>query len=158
MALKGDREILQTNISWRITDNVAAERGAIMVATGTAGVCDKSATSLTGKVLTGLSRPIGLLLDDVENLDYTSRPQIFCRNVVPYGSEVSILTKGRVKTNMMHGAAAPSGGRLAYLTVSGLLHTTAGSGIKVGFFESTKDADGYADVYIDILGVGSSGV
>lgn len=158
MGLKADREVLTTNVNWRITTGVSAERGCILVATATAGVCDKGPASLTGKVLTGLARPIGLLLDDVEDLDYTTRPQILCRNVVPRGSEVSVLTKGRVKTNMMHGAAAPSGGRAAYLTSSGLVHTTAGSGIKIGFFESTKDADGYADLFVDFIGVGSSGV
>ena len=158
MALKGNREILQTNINWTIIDGVDAERGVVLVASATAGKVEKGPASLTGKVLTGLARPVGLLLDDVENLDYTTRPMIFQRNVVPRGSEVSVLTKGRVKTNMIHYQAAPSGGRSAYLAVSGLVHTTAGSGIKVGFFESTKDADGYADLYVDVQGVGTSGV
>lgn len=152
MALKGDREILQTNVRWKIKSAEDAERGTVMVATATDGECKKGPASLVGQVSTGLARPIGLLMDDVENLDYTARPQIWSRNVVPRGSEVSILTKGRVKTNMIHYQAAPSGGRFAYLAVSGLVHTTAGSGIKVGWFESTKDADGYADLFVDIQG------
>ncbi len=152
MALKGDREILQTNIRWKIKTGIDAERGLIMVATATDAQCDVGPTTLAGKVTTGLARPVGLLLDDVENLDYTTRPQIWVRNVVPRGSEVSLLTKGRVKTNKIHYQAAPSGGRTAYLSVSGLVHTTVGSGIRVGWFESTKDADGYADLFVDIVG------
>lgn len=151
MALKGDREVLVTDISYKIATGIDAERGVVVVATGTAGECTVLST-LAGKVSTGLSRPVGLLLDDVENLDYTTRPQIWTRNVVPRGSEVSLLSKGRVRTNMIHYQAAPSGGRFAYLSVSGLVHTTAGSGIKVGHFTSTKDADGYADLYVDIQG------
>jgi hypothetical protein len=91
-------------------------------------------------------------------LDYTTRSQNLSRNVVPRGSEVSVLTQGRVKTNIIHYQAAPSGGRSAYLAVSGLVHTTVGSGIKIGYFESTKDADGYADLFVDIAGSNPSGV
>ncbi len=97
-------------------------------------------------------------MDDVENLDYSTRPEINCRNVVPRGREVSVLTQGRVRTNMIHYQAAPSGGRAAFLAVSGLVSTVTGSGIKVGWFEGKKDADGYADLYVDIAGSNSSGV
>lgn len=152
MALKGDREILQTSIRWRIKTAVDAERGLIMVMTSTDAVCDVGPSTLAGKITTGLARPVGLLLDDVENLDYTTRPQIWVRNVVPRGSEVSLLTKGRVKTNKIHFSAAPSGGRTAYLAVSGLVSTAIGSGVRVGWFESTKDSDGYADLWVDIQG------
>jgi hypothetical protein len=147
MALKGKREVLQTNIGWKIADGVSAERGVILCATITDGTCQL----ITGTVKAG-ARPIGMLMDDVENLDFTSSPQVFVRNVVPQGSEVSILTKGRVKTNMLTGAAAPSGGMKAYLAQSGLVQSAAGSGIVVGWFEGRKDADGYVDLYVDIQG------
>lgn len=152
MALKADREILQTNIRYKMTASVSAERGVILVATSTDGTVNKGPSTLTGNVSNGNARPVGLLLDDVEDLDYTTRPQIWVRNVVPQGSEVSVLTKGRVKTNMIKNTDTPAQGQKAYLTGSGLVSTTAGSGIEVGFFESSKDADGYADLYVDIQG------
>lgn len=148
MALKGKREVLQTNTGWKIASGVSAERGVILCGT----ITDGTAQLITGTLKAG-ARPIGMLLDDVDNtLDYTTRPQIWVRNVVPGGSEVSIMTQGRVKTNKLTVAAAPSGGMIAYLAQSGLLQTATGSGIKVGFFESGLDADGYADVFVNIPG------
>jgi hypothetical protein len=147
MALKGKREVLQTNTGWKIASGVSAERGAILCGT----ITDGTAQLITGTLKVG-ARPIGLLMDDVEDLDFTTRPQIWVRNVVPRGSEVSIMTKGRVKTNMLTIAAAPSGGMKAYLAQSGLVQTATGSGIVVGFFEGQKDADGYVDLFVDIQG------
>lgn len=153
MALKGEREVLQTNIYYKIQTGVDAERGTILVASSTDGTADKpSTTALTG---IGAENPVGLLLDDVEDLDYTVRPQIHVRNVVPRGSEVSLLTKGRIKTNLIPGGVSPVQGETAYLAASGWVsnveHVT-GSGIIVGYFESAKDADGYARLYVDING------
>jgi hypothetical protein len=164
MGLKGDREVLQTNIRYKIEGAKDAERGIILVASATDGT---AAVPNTGNTVVGSSglgqetitsnraRPVGLLLDDVEDLDYTTRPQIFVRNVVPRGSEVGLLTKGRVKVNLLDDGVSPAQGQIAYLAPSGYLSNAehiAGSGIRVGYWESGLDADGYAHLYVNIEG------
>ena len=154
MALKGDREVLATDIDMKIESGKDAERGIILIGTTTAG--EAAVPSTTSLTVTGNEKPVGLLLDDVEDLDYTTRPQILSRNVVPRASEISLLVKGWVKTNLIKKSAnAPREGRPAYLEASGWVSAdphVAGSGIKVGFFQSTKDSDGYARLFVDIHG------
>ena len=151
MALKGEREVLATNIYFTATAGKDMERGLVLVANGTAG--DIETLPIVGVA----GKPIGLLLDDVENLDFTTRPQVFVRNVVPRGSEVSLLTQGRVKTNQIS-ATTVAAGEKAYLDVgstqadSGKVTNVVGSGFVVGHFESAKDADGYARLWVDIEG------
>jgi hypothetical protein len=145
MGLKGEREVLATNIYFTATASKDMERGIVLVANGTAadiGVLPQH--PLTHK-------PIGLLMDDVENLDFTTRPQIFVRNVVPQGSEITLLTKGRVKTDMIS-ASTVAAGEKAYLDTLGKVTNVVGSGLEVGHFESEKDADGYARLWVDIVG------
>jgi len=144
MGLKGEREVLATNIYFTAVASTNMERGIVLVANGTtAEVATFPQHPLTAK-------PIGLLLDDVEDLDFTTRPQVFVRNVVPQGSEISLLTQGRIKTNMFTGT--PAAGEKAYLAADGKVTNVVGSGLEVGHFESAKDADGYARLWVDIQG------
>jgi hypothetical protein len=152
MALKGEREVLATNIYFTATAGKDMARGLVLVA-GTAGKADVMTLPIVGAPA---HKPVGLLMDDVEDLDFTTRPQVFVRNVVPRGSEISLLTKGRVKTNQFTGT--PAAGEKAYLVVgstqadSGKVTNVVGSGLVVGHFESAKDADGYARLWVDIEG------
>jgi len=67
------------------------------------------------------------------------------------GSKVTICRAGWVTTNMIEAGVTPTAnGQKAYLGVSGLLTTTAGVNPEVGEFQSTKDEDGYAKVYINL--------
>ncbi len=140
MALKGDREVLLTSIRYKIEAAKDAERGIVLAADSTDGVA-KIPTALT-------DLPVGLLLDDVENLDFTVRPQILSRNVVPRGSEVSLLVKGVVSTNRIVTGDVPEQGKTAYLRIDGLV-ATSGS-VAIGKFDSAKDADGYATLRVDL--------
>jgi hypothetical protein len=170
MGLKGDREVLQTNIRYKIEAGKDAERGIILVASatdGTAAVPDTGNTVVGSEglgqetITSNRCRPVGLLLDDVENLDFTTRPQIWVRQVVARGGEVGVLTKGRVKVNLIDDGVEPAQGEIAYLAPSGYLSNVphvsevaqdGPSGIVVGYWESSKDADGYAHLYVDING------
>ena len=146
MALKGEREVLATNVYFTATAAKDMERGVVLVANGTAG----DLGVLPEHPLT--HKPIGLLLDDVEDLDFTARPQVFVRNVVPRGSEITLLTKGRVKTNKIVSGVTVAAGEKAYLATLGEVTNVVGSGLVVGHFESAKDADGYARLWVDIEG------
>ena len=145
MALKGEREVLATNVYFTATAGKDMERGIVLVA-GAAGKADKH-----GTIGHPAPKPVGLLLDDVEDLDFTTRPQVFVRNVVPRGSEITLLTKGRVKTNSL-AAVTVAAGEKAYLDDDGVVTNVVGSGLVVGHFESAKDADGYARLWVDIEG------
>jgi len=152
MALKGEREVLATNVYFTATAAKDMARGLVLVANGTEG--DIMTLPIVGAPA---YKPVGLLLDDVEDLDFTTRPQVFARNVVPRGSEISLLTKGRVKTDQIS-ATTVAAGEKAYLDVgatqadSGKVTNVVGSGLVVGHFESAKDADGYARLWVDIEG------
>tara|TARA_Y100000590_G_scaffold456797_1_gene608119 strand:- start:7669 stop:8112 length:444 start_codon:yes stop_codon:yes gene_type:complete len=146
MALKGEREVLATNVYFTATAGKDMERGIVLVA-GAAGKADKH-----GAIGHPAPKPVGLLLDDVEDLDFTTRPQVFVRNVVPRGSEISLLTQGRVKTNKIVSAVTVAAGEKAYLADNGEVTNVVGSGLVVGHFESAKDADGYARLWVDIEG------
>jgi hypothetical protein len=62
--------------------------------------------------------------------------------------EVAIMRRGLITTNMIQGT--PSGGVQAWSTVNGYLSAGAtGLGYPVGVWQTTADADGYAELYFD---------
>lgn len=155
MGLKADREILQTNVRYRIaTATGAVTRGHVLLADTTDGVCKVEATLPGGSAATlALPGVVGLLMDDVEAVDWTSTPQIWTRNVQPVGAEVSVLVKGRVKTDVIPTGVTVAQGEVAYLADAGEVTNVphlAGSGLVVGRWASAKDADGFADLDFDI--------
>ena len=65
------------------------------------------------------------------------------------GGKVTILTKGFVVTDQINGT--PSAGDPAYLNNSGLIGGSQdGDSTLLGRFLSTKDADGYAKVAVNL--------
>lgn len=71
------------------------------------------------------------------------------------GEKVAIHRKGLITTDQLFPGIFPSGGDLAYSASGGLIGdgsvVGAGlSGLIIGRFESPKDSDGYAAVYIDV--------
>jgi hypothetical protein len=154
MGLKPDREVIQTNVRYRIETGVDVTRGHVLIADATDGVAAVPTTLPTlASTILAYGGVVGLLLDDVENVDWTTTPQIWTRNVQPRGSEISVLTKGRVKTDVIPTGVTPAQGELAYLAdngeVSNVAHV-AGSGFVVGRWASAPDADGYAHLDFDI--------
>jgi hypothetical protein len=101
--------------------------------------------------------PVGLLLNDMVNIDLTRQHLNQHKDEVQKGGKVSLLRKGYVVTNSLEGAS-PSAGDAAFVAHSGLLATSDlsdddsdadGSTRVVGRFLSV-DQDGYAKVYIDL--------
>jgi hypothetical protein len=158
MALKSDRFEFQTDVSFFM--NEVAERGGIAVYTtgnSPSGIAlDSSlnvvtyASNPSGKV------PVGLLLNDMVNLDLTRQHINWHKNEIQKGGKVTILRKGYVVTNFISTSGSPVAGNLAYLADSGLISTSAraltlDSGAQpIGRFLSAKDADGYAKVEINL--------
>lgn len=129
-----------------------AERGKIvshLVGTTAAGEVTGLA-SPTGAA----TSPVGILLDDVESMNYDRHGEYLQRNVSDVGSVVGIATKGEWETNLIVGA--PVQGNPAYLAASGYVSPTqAGAGTvdaapRVGTFRSAPNANGFARLYLDL--------
>lgn len=158
MALKQDRSTLQTDISFFM--NEVAERGGV-VALSTAGSgasMDNGNAVVTYAADASGVVPVGLLVNDMVNIDLTRQHLNQHKDEVQKGGKVTLLTKGWVVTDALEGTA-PNAGDLAYLGHSGNLATSNivsddadadGSGRVCGRFISDVDQYGYAKVYIDL--------
>lgn len=152
MALKSDRSELQTDISFFM--NEVAERGGVVchdttVGSGAAMDQGQARVVYVGAAPSG-RMPVGLLLNDVVNIDLTRQKLNPYRDEVQVGSKVTLLRKGYVVTNRILGnVTAPT---YAYLAHSGLLSSTdvIGGMPIVGQFLSARDQDGYAKVEINL--------
>jgi len=87
----------------------------------------------------------------VVNLDLTKQHINFAKDEVQKGNKVLLLRRGWVVTNMISGT--PVFGEQAYMGTDGNLVTSSqfSAGTVVGRFLSTKDADGYCKVDINIV-------
>lgn len=151
MALAPSRQVFQTNIKYAL--NEVTPRGRV--------VCLIPGTTAAGEVTalavpTGVAvKPVGILLDDVEDLNYDRHPEYRQRSVVDVGSNVSIATEADLETDQLSGPA-PIAGQLAYLGVGGTLTTVqADDGLGnvaplLGWFQSGVNANGFAAVHIDL--------
>ncbi len=102
MALQESRQVFHTNIECTVSG--VSERGGILsYVPGVAGLCAYAdATAVSGQ----LSKAAGLLLDDVEALNYFNHPEYRQRNVVPEGSVVGIATDGEFWTDFVEQTTA----------------------------------------------------
>jgi hypothetical protein len=153
MALKGDRYELQTDISFFM--NEVAERGGMAsLSTGGSGSAMDQSAALATYAATGSGKvPLGILLNDVVNLDLTRQHINWYKNEVQKGGKVTLLRKGYVVTNKIQGTA-PAAGDPVFVAHSGNLSKTdlVGHGTQpvVGVFLSGADQDGYAKVEINL--------
>lgn len=153
MALKGDRFEMQTDISFFM--NEVAERGGVAsLSTGGSGAAMDQAQALVTYATTGSGKmPVGILLNDMVNLDLTRQHINFYKDEVQKGGKVTLLRKGYVVTNRIQGAA-PVAGDNVFVAHSGNMSKTdlVGNGTQpvIGSFLSGLDQDGYAKVEINL--------
>lgn len=158
MALKSDRSVLDTDISFFM--NEAATRGGVAsVSTGGSGAAmDQGEALVTYAALPSGAVPVGLLLNDMVSIDLTRQHLNQHKDEVQKGGKVTLLRKGYVVTSNLEGTS-PSAGDPAYVAHSGNLAIedlasddgdADGSTRLVGRFLSGVDQDGYAKVYIDL--------
>lgn len=153
MALKSDRVEAYTDISFFCNDTTA-ERGGIMVhvstSSGVGVAMDDSNAVVTYAANQSGTKPAGLLLNDVVNLDLTRQHINWHKDEVQTGSKVTLLRQGQVTTNLLATGVTPGPGVDAYYGANGVLTTTSTNSVKVGRFLSAKDSDGYVKVDINI--------
>jgi hypothetical protein len=150
MALKPDRIELLTDISF--FSNAVSERGGVVSAvTSGSGVAmdDANAVAAYAAVASG-AKPLGILLNDVVNLDLTRQHINWHKDEVQLGGKVSLLRQGQVTTNMLVAAVTPAAGVDAYVGASGLIGTSSTNSVKIGTFLGSKDSDGYVKLSVNI--------
>lgn len=151
MALKPDRHYDYDVIQYFM--NETAERGGVVIhdvsTSGVGGLDD--AGSLVKKPTDSGGVPVGVLMCDVVDVDLSRYRLNEHRDEVQKNSKVSIMKRGRVRTNMIVADVQPVAGSGAYFTTSGYFTTAAGGTYAlVGRFDSSKDEDGYAGVEVNL--------
>ena len=154
MALKADRHELQTDISFFM--NEVQNRGLIVCHSGggSGAAMDQSAALVTAVADPSGDVPVGMLLNDMVNIDQTRQHINWHKDEVQKGGKVTLLRKGWVVTDQIYAGITPAVGDLAFVAHSGLIHNSDvmgdGAELIVGRFLSLKDEDGYAKVEINL--------
>lgn len=149
MALKPDRIELLTDVSFFM--NTTGVRGGVVSAvTSGSGVSMDDANGVVAYAANPSGAlPVGILLNDVVNLDLTRQHINWHKDEMQVGGKVTLLRAGQVTTNMV--AGTPGAGSGAYVGANGLISTAAtGTAVKIGSFLSAVDSDGYAKVAVNI--------
>lgn len=154
MALKGDRSIIETDIT--LTCESTTERGVTLVyrTAGSGAALGASAGKADLVANPSGYKVAGLLLNDVASVDVTLFRLNSHKDERLVGERCTLVRKGRGTTNKVTGA--PTNGATAYLTANGNITPTrsaTGGEVatpKVGVFAGAKDQDGFAAVDIDL--------
>jgi len=149
MALKGDRNELDTDISFFI--NETAEKGQFMsISTaGSGSAMDNSSAVVTAKADASGALFAGVILNDVVNIDQSRYHINWQKDEVQLGGKVTLLRKGFIVTDQVTGT--PTAGQDCYLADSGNCSASAdGTSPKIGQFLSIKDAAGFAKVAVNV--------
>jgi hypothetical protein len=151
MALKADRYEARTDISFFYNQG-AVTRGGVVVHGSTAGSgasMDQGRNLCRYKVCTGSDLPLGILLNDVVNKDLTRTHLNVYKNEVQLGGKVTILRGGWVVTNNLDSVTIAAGD-VAYASTVTAGNISNSGALVIGKFLTSKDADGYAKVEINL--------
>ena len=164
MALKADRYEESTDISFFYNDDVATRGGVVVLdavlASGAA--MDQGGNKVTYKTAAATDVPVGILLNDVVNKDLTRTHLNQYKDEVQKGGKVTVMTRGWVVTKQCHwltncrsgGLCRCSNERQCLYTCQLLLKHLETWLLAVGC--PTKDADGYAKLYVNLPNHGLS--
>tara|TARA_B100000029_G_scaffold507559_2_gene592445 strand:+ start:5273 stop:5779 length:507 start_codon:yes stop_codon:yes gene_type:complete len=154
MALKADRHELDVDISFFM--NETGEKGQIVVAStgGSGAAMDQGQALVTIAAADATNIPVGVLLNDVVDLDLTRQHINFHKDEVQKGGKVSLLKKGYIVTDQI--AGTPTIGALAFLDDADTGKFATEDEVadtkysQVGRFMSIKDEDGYCKVEVNL--------
>jgi hypothetical protein len=155
MALKSDRYELQTDISFFYNEGTATRGGVVVHDTaGSGAAMDQGVNLVKYAAVTAASRPVGILLNDVVNKDLTRTHLNQHKDEVQKGGKVTVLRKGYVVTNSITSASVSAGdpAYACHVNAGNLRTDSPGSSgvLQIGRFLSSKDADGYAKVEVNL--------
>ena len=167
MALKADRHELDTDISFFYNEGTAERGGVVVLDTvGSGAALDQAGAKVKYAVATNALFPVGILLNDVVNLDLTRQHINWHKDEVQKGGKVTVLKKGWVVTNSVDSSTGITAGQTAYassgtagnLTASKPGATDEQDRLAVGRFLSKADEDGYVKVEINLPNFGHKDV
>ena len=149
MALRPDRQEIVTDISF-FMDETSARCIIVSASTQGSGAAMDDSSAAVKVPVAYADNPVGLLLNDVVNLDLTRQHINFAKDEMQKGGKVTLLRIGTVVTDQISGAITM--GEQAHFTDGGTLcsSTASSTSAVVGRWLSKKDADGYAKVAINI--------
>jgi len=153
MALKGDCSPISYNIANFM--NEVAERGGMTVFStfGSGIALDQSRGLVTYSANPSGKVPAGILMNDMVNVDQAHYQINKYKDEVNKGGKVTLIDIGWVVTNKIEAGDTLTVGQKAYLGNSGLFTNTFVNTVAsppVGRFDSTKDENGYARVYVNL--------
>ncbi len=159
MALKGDRYELETTVDFFM--NTTATRGGVVTlqTAGSGAALDQSAALVQYAANQSGAAAIGILLNDVVDIDQTRQHINYHKNEVQKGGKVTLLKKGYVVTNMIEPGDTIAAGQTAFVGASGFITNTQSAtsaqheqsnGAPIGQFDSIVDEDGFAKVSVNI--------
>src|SRR5210317_359644 len=156
MALKADRYEESTDISYFMTA-ATGDRGGVVcldLLSASGAAMDQGDNTVSYQAAAVTDVPVGVLLNDVVNKDLTRTHLNQYKDEVQLGGKVTVMTRGWVVTNKVTGT--PTAGDLAYAseTIGEIANVAADAqasgNLAIGRFMSSKDADGYAKVYVNL--------
>jgi hypothetical protein len=156
MSLKIDRQVDAVELRYFL--NETASRGVVVSAPShtASGVAMEDTLSVaTVAANSSGAKPLGVLAQDVVDLDLTRISVNWHKDQANKGDKVTIITKGWVVTDQTFGTC--TGGEDAVLSSSGAVTNKATDGTHneqanptVGRFRTSKDQAGFAALYIDL--------
>lgn len=156
MALKPQRHEFKTDTSYFM--NEVAERGGVacISTVGSGEAYDQSQALVTYAVQPSGAQAVGVLLNDMVNIDQTRQHINWHKDEVIIGGKVTLLNQGFVVTNWIDGAATPAANDWAYCGMSGFITNkpldtgNPEASPLVGRFLSAQDSEGYAKVEVNL--------
>lgn len=157
MALKGDRKVLFSDPSFFMNE-VASRGGVVSFSTvGSGASLDQAQALVTYSANPSGARPVGLLLEDMVNYDLTKQHANLYRDEMQIGGKVALMRRGWAVTNMIVGtpgkgdvAVLDNSGNLGAVTLANWPTANTVNKPRVGTWDSAKDEDSYARVYIEL--------
>jgi hypothetical protein len=154
MALKGDYQFhCESDVTFFMNE-VGNRGGVVSFSTpGSGAALDQSAALLTYAAVASGSKPFGVLMGDMVNIDLTRQHLNQHKHEYQKGSKVEVMTKGWVVTDQIASGLTIVGGEKAYLSNGGRFTNVFVSELvtpTVGRFLSKADEDGYAKVQINL--------
>lgn len=151
--LKADRYEGDTSIAYFM--NEVGQRGGVVSfsTVGSGAAMDQSLALATYAANPSGFNPIGILLNDMVQLDLTRQHPNWHKDEVQKGGKVTILTKGWVVTDQIASGLTIGKGDEAYVSNGGRITNVNGGSVatpKIGRFESTLDQDGFAKVAVNL--------
>lgn len=158
MALKADRSVEATDISFFYDAGTATRGGVVCLTTNneaSGAAMDQGVNLVAYNGATATEVPVGILMNDVVDKDLTRTHLNQHKDEVQKGGKVTVMTRGWVVTSNITGTPTP--GDAAFVdsatpgnVTPGPVDPTASGTQFIGRFLSNKDDDGYAKLYVNL--------